>query len=139
MKYKSLNLASRFPVFSGLVLGILLAGCSAGDAVLPDADPDPEPGEPVTLTFDMYSASVTRADAASTSEDMAIGKIFRIYAFPAGSTNLGTPLDSKNYTVNLMKRLLQNPASYRQSDPVSWNVRPLSGILQFFYRSAGVG
>ena len=86
MKYKSLNLASRFPVFSGLVLGILLAGCSAGDAVLPDADPDPEPG-------------VTRADAASTSEDMAIGKIFRIYAFPAGSTNLGTPLDSKNYTV----------------------------------------
>ena len=99
MKYKSLNLASRFPVFSGLVLGILLAGCSAGDAVLPDADPDPEPGEPVTLTFDMYSASVTRADAASTSEDMAIGKIFRIYAFPAGSTNLGTPLDSKNYTV----------------------------------------
>ena len=57
MKYKSLNLASRFPVFSGLVLGILLA------------------------------------------EDMAIGKIFRIYAFPAGSTNLGTPLDSKNYTV----------------------------------------
>ena len=90
MKYKSLNLASRFPVFSGLVLGILLAGCSAGD---------PEPGEPVTLTFDMYSASVTRADAASTSEDMAIGKIFRIYAFPAGSTNLGTPLDSKNYTV----------------------------------------
>jgi hypothetical protein len=30
---------------------------------------------------------------------MAIGKIFRIYAFPAGSTNLGTPLDSKNYTV----------------------------------------
>lgn len=99
MKYKSLNLASRFPVFSGLVLGILLAGCSAGDAVLPDTDPDPEPGEPVTLTFDMYSASVTRADAASTSEDMAIGKIFRIYAFPAGSTNLGTPLDSKNYTV----------------------------------------
>lgn len=99
MKYKSLNLASRFPVFSGLVLGILLAGCSAGDAVLPDADPNPEPGEPVTLTFDMYSASVTRADAASTSEDMAIGKIFRIYAFPAGSTSLGTPLDSKNYTV----------------------------------------
>ena len=80
-------------------MGILLAGCNAGDAVLPDTAPDPEPGEPVTLTFDMYSASVTRADAASTSEDMAIGKIFRIYAFPAGSTNLGTPLDSKNYTV----------------------------------------
>ncbi|RHL07687.1 hypothetical protein DW036_15670 [Bacteroides sp. AF39-11AC] len=78
---------------------MLLAGCNAGDAVLPDTAPDPEPGEPVTLTFDMYSASVTRADAASTSEDMAIGKIFRIYAFPAGSTNLGTPLDSKNYTV----------------------------------------
>ncbi|WP_187374621.1 MULTISPECIES: hypothetical protein [Bacteroides] len=99
MRYKFLNLASHFPVFSGFVLGILLAGCNAGDAVLPDTAPDPEPGEPVTLTFDMYSASVTRADAASTSEDMAIGKIFRIYAFPAGSTNLGTPLDSKNYTV----------------------------------------
>ena len=63
MKYKSLNLASRFPVFSGLVLGILLAGCSAGDAVLPDADPDPEPGEPVILTFDMYSAAVTHLHA----------------------------------------------------------------------------
>lgn len=99
MRYKFLNLASHFPVFSGFVLGILLAGCNAGDAVLPDTAPDPEPGEPVTLTFDMYSASVTRADAASTSEDMAIGKIFRIYAFPAGSTNLGAPLDSKNYTV----------------------------------------
>ena len=137
MKYKSLNLASRFPVFSGLVLGILLAGCSAGDAVLPDADPDPEPGEPVTLTFDMYSASVTRADAASTSEDMAIGKIFRIYAFPARIWELRWIV--KTTLFNLMKRLLQNPASYRQSDPVSWNVRPLSGILQFFYRSAGVG
>jgi hypothetical protein len=131
MKYKSLNLASRFPVFSGLVLGILLAGCSAGDAVLPDADPDPEPGEPVTLTFDMYSASVTRADAASTSEDMAPSRQeARIWELR---------WIVKTTLFNLMKRLLQNPASYRQSDPVSWNVRPLSGILQFFYRSAGVG
>lgn len=99
MRYRFINLASHFPVFSGLVLGILLAGCSAGDAVLPDTAPDPESGEPVTLTFDMYSASVTRADAASTSEDMAIGKMFRIYAFTAGNANLGAPLDSKNYTV----------------------------------------
>lgn len=110
MRYKFLNLASHFPVFSGFVLGILLAGCNAGDAVLPDTAPDPEPGEPVTLTFDMYSASVTRADAASTSEDMAIGKIFRIYAFPAGSTNLGTPLDSKTTLSNPVKQMLQNPA-----------------------------
>lgn len=99
MRYRFLNLASHLPVFSGLVLGILLAGCSAGDAMLPDTDPDPEAGEPVTLTFDMYSATVTRADASSASEAMAIGKIFRIYAFPAGSTDWGSPLDNKNYTV----------------------------------------
>ena len=94
MKYKSLNLASRFPVFSGLVLGILLAGCSAGDAVLPDADPDPEPGEPVTLTFDMYSASVTRADAASRQE----ARVWELRWIV--KTTLSNPV----------KQMLQNPA-----------------------------
>ena len=123
MKYKSLNLASRFPVFSGLVLGILLAGCSAGDAVLPDADPDPEPGEPVTLTFDMYSASVTRADAASTSEDMAIGKIFRIYAFPAGSTNpflLYIRKNSSPPAVRNRRRCVTGASASRE--PILWKI-----------------
>lgn len=76
-----------------------LAGCGSGDVVLPDAEPDR--GEGVTLTFDMYGASVTRADVAGTSdtEDMKIGKRFRIYAFKAGSTNLASPLDSRIYEV----------------------------------------
>lgn len=103
MKYKVLRFNSRLLALSGLLLGILLAGCSSGNSILPDDNPDisPDKGEPVTLTFDMYSATVTRAgDAdASGAEDMAIGKMFRIYAFTAGSANLGSPLDSRNYTV----------------------------------------
>lgn len=93
---------SRFPAFCGMLWGLLLAGCTSGSVELPDTVPDvgPDKGEPVTLTFDMYSATVTRADAEDTSpKDMEIGKQFRIYAFTAGSTSLSAPLDSRIYTV----------------------------------------
>ena len=104
MKYGALRCCSRLLALSGLLWGVLLAGCSSGNSMLPDDDPGvgPDKGEPVQLTFDMYGATVvTRAGDtdASGAEDMAIGKMFRIYAFTAGSTNLGSPLDSRNYTV----------------------------------------
>ena len=99
MEYGLLTLRLRFRlIIALLVCG--LAGCGSGESVLPDAVPDA--GDPVTLTFDMYSAALTRADGAgttSTTEDMAVGKTFRIYAFTAGAVKLGTPLDSRVYTV----------------------------------------
>lgn len=99
MEYGLLTLRLRFRlIIALLVCG--LAGCGSGESVLPDAVPDA--GDPVTLTFDMYSAVLTRADGAgttSTTEDMAVGKTFRIYAFTAGAVKLGTPLDSRVYTV----------------------------------------
>lgn len=93
MKYRFLILNFQFLI-------LLLAGCTSGGAVLPDSPPDevPDTGEGVTLTFDMYSATVTRGETTS-AEDMTIGKLFRIYAYSAGETSLGTPLDSRNYTV----------------------------------------
>ncbi|WP_244436551.1 hypothetical protein [Bacteroides timonensis] len=97
MKYKLSTLN-----FQLSALLVLLAACSSGEPGLPDAGPDADRGEPVTLAFDIYTASVTRADAAetvSTAEDMAVGKRFRVYAFEAGATNLGAPLDGRVYTV----------------------------------------
>lgn len=102
MKNKLSVFNSRFPAFCGILCGILLAGCASGGVELPDTDPDvgPDKGEPVTLTFDMYSATVTRADAEDTSpKDMEIGKQFRIYAFTAGSSDWSAQLGSSIYTV----------------------------------------
>ena len=97
MEYGLLTLRLRFRlIIALLVCG--LAGCGSGESVLPDAVPDA--GDPVTLTFDMYSAALTRADGAgttSTTEDMAVGKTFRIYAFTAGEGKLEAHLDSRVY------------------------------------------
>lgn len=95
MEYGLLTLRLRFRLIAALLV-CALVGCDSGESVLPDE------GDPVTLTFDMYSAALTRADGAgttSTTEDMAVGKTFRIYAFAAGAVNLGTPLDNRVYTV----------------------------------------
>lgn len=64
-----------------------------------------EKGEPVSISFDMYTAEVTKATAAAAPEPMAEGKTFRIYAYnsKAGSTpNFTTepPVASAVYTVN---------------------------------------
>lgn len=63
-----------------------------------------EKGEPVSISFDMYTAEVTKATAAAAPEPMAEGKTFRIYAYnsKAGSTpNFAaeTPVASAVYTV----------------------------------------
>lgn len=103
MEYGLLTLRLRFRLIVALLV-CSLAGCGSGESVLPDAVPGTEPdlGEPVTLAFNLYSAALTRADGAgttSTTEDMAVGKTFRIYAFTAGAVNFGAPLDSRVYTV----------------------------------------
>lgn len=77
---------------------ILLTACSG--KLTDDVDPE-DKGEPVNISFDMYSASLTKADEAST-EDMAPGKTFRIYAYNSVSDGLpdfSKPLASSVYTV----------------------------------------
>lgn len=64
-----------------------------------------EKGEPVSISFDMYTAEVTKATAAAAPEPMKEGRTFRIYAYnsKAGSTpNFTTepPVASAVYTVN---------------------------------------
>lgn len=106
MKNKFLVLNAQLSV----LLCMMLLGCSSADPLLPDAEPQPDRGEPVTLTFDMYSATVTRAEgASSTAEDMAIGKMFRIYAFEAGSTDYAKPLDNSIYTVQADEKETSKP------------------------------
>lgn len=81
-----------------LLIGIWLSACDSGSAELPD--PSPERGEPVTLSFDLFRDAATRADGSTTTtEQMGAGKMFRIYAYPAGSTDFGNPTGSENYTV----------------------------------------
>lgn len=81
-----------------LLIGIWLSACDSGSAELPD--PSPERGEPVTLSFDLFRDAATRADGSTTTtEKMGAGKMFRIYAYPAGSTDFGNPTGSENYTV----------------------------------------
>ena len=109
MEYGLLTLRLRFRLIAALLV-CTLAGCGSGESVLPDAEPGTEPdlGEPVTLAFNLYSAALTRADGAgttSTTEDMAVGKTFRIYAFTAGAVNFGAPLDSRVYTCLLYTSL----------------------------------
>lgn len=106
MKNKFLVLNAQLSV----LLCMMLLGCSSADPLLPDAEPQPDRGEPVTLAFDMYSATVTRAEgASSTAEDMAIGKMFRIYAFEAGSTDYAKPLDNSIYTVQADEKETSKP------------------------------
>lgn len=81
-----------------LLIGIWLSACDSGSAGLPD--PSPERGEPVNLSFDLFRDAATRADgSATTTEQMGAGKMFRIFAYPAGSTDFGNPTGCENYTV----------------------------------------
>lgn len=96
MKYRT-SFPSPRPLLL-LLIGIWLSACDSGSAGLPD--PSPERGEPVNLSFDLFRDAATRADgSATTTEQMGAGKMFRIYAYPAGSTDFGHPTGSENYTV----------------------------------------
>lgn len=93
MKYRP---SSRLALF--LLLSLCLSACDSGSTGLPD--PSPERGEPVNLSFDLFRDATTRADGSSTTtEQMSPDKMFRIYAYPAGSTDFGNPTGSENYTV----------------------------------------
>ncbi|WP_293669029.1 fimbrillin family protein [uncultured Parabacteroides sp.] len=84
---------------------LVLTACTGN---LPDDDnrtPE-ETGEPVSITFDMYTAQLTKAPAgiSSAPEAMKEGKTFKIYAYNSkvGTTpNFATeaPVDSAIYTV----------------------------------------
>ncbi|MEL5893637.1 hypothetical protein AAE250_09045 [Bacteroides sp. GD17] len=79
----------------------LIAGCDPGNTELPPSLE--ESGEPVSLTFDLFREAMTRADdpgaSVSTDETMGADKMFRIYAYPAGTTDFSKPTGSENYTV----------------------------------------
>lgn len=108
MKYKFSIVSLGLPA----LLLWLLAGCSSGDGVLPGTEP--ENGEAVSLSFslcryttDVEGGGTTRAEggAAATraestvAQDMAVGKTFRVYAYPAGATDLTSPKATAVYTV----------------------------------------
>lgn len=95
MKYRTSLSPSRLMVL--LLIGLLLSACDSGSTGLPD--PSPDEGEPVNLSFDLFRDAATRADGSTTTEQMGAGKMFRIYAYPAGSTDFGTPTGKENYTV----------------------------------------
>lgn len=94
MKHNFYIVSTRFFV----LFSLFLWGCTSSEPVLPDEEQDR--GEAVTLVFDMYGATLTRADAegtTSTTDKMAIGTKFRIYAFKAG--DLAAPLDNRIYEI----------------------------------------
>lgn len=85
-----------------LIGGVLPAGCSSSGIISPE--PEPDAGEPVAVSFSLYryTAEVeekvsTRAE--DTPQDMALGKTFRVYAYPKGATDLASPKATAVYTV----------------------------------------
>lgn len=90
---------------------ILLAGCSNP---LPDSGGEEQidEGEPIDLSFDLYSAVVTKADN-KTTVTMASGCVFRIYAYKAGETDLSKPVASAEYTVGDAGKATGNLSLYR--------------------------
>lgn len=77
---------------------VVLASCAANAPE--DIGPE-DRGEPVSISFDMYTASVTKAET-ETTEDMVAGKTFRIYVYNSvenGMPDFSKPLASAVYTV----------------------------------------
>ncbi|WP_288735703.1 hypothetical protein [uncultured Parabacteroides sp.] len=83
----------------------IAAGCLVGLAscagnVAEDISPE-DKGEPISISFDMYTAHVTKAETATT-EDMVEGKTFRIYAYnsvKSGNPDFSKPVASAVYRV----------------------------------------
>lgn len=99
LKQETMN--KRLKLWIGCCLCLLGAPGLTGCSEQAPGEPGTEEGDPVSLRFSLYRAEAdeasTRADAAT---DMADGKTFCIYAFPAGaSTTTTEPLDHKVYTV----------------------------------------
>lgn len=79
-----------------LHLGFLLLLAACQQEVVPE-----EKGEKVALSFDLYKASLTKAEDTSNDDVsfMPTGKKFRAYAFPKGSETTDTPSGEGLYTV----------------------------------------
>lgn len=102
MKYRDSHLNLRLSVL--LLISVLLPGCSSDNAALPGTEPGA--GDAVALSFDLFRSSMTRADAnaapevnTGADEQMTAGKMFRIYAYAAGTTDDAHLAGAENYTV----------------------------------------
>lgn len=85
-----------------LVGGTIPTGCGSADALLPE--PAPDSGEAVAVSFSLYRYTAEVEEKAgtrvgSTPQDMALGKTFRVYAYPKDATNLASPKATAVYTV----------------------------------------
>lgn len=80
-----------------LLSAVCVAGCSADENPVPGISDE----EPVTLSFALYKAPLTRVDW-STRADTLInnGATIRVYVYKSGETNLSTPLATGLYTVD---------------------------------------
>lgn len=95
-----------------IVPGCLIGMASCAGNVAEEIGQE-DKGEPISISFDMYTAGVTKAETATT-EDMAVGKKFRIYAYnsaESGNPDFSTPLASAVYeverkTINGVERLV---------------------------------
>lgn len=79
-----------------LHIGFLLLLAACQQEVVPE-----EKGEKVALSFDLYKASLTKAEDTSNDDVslMPTGKKFRAYAFPKGGETTGIPSGEGLYTV----------------------------------------
>lgn len=102
-----------------LLAGILLGACTEAGDVPPPA----EPGEPVTVSFVMYKSSAeedlqsgtdTQTRAITTrTVGMEAEKLFRVYAYKDGNTELAKPDASAEYTVQADGTATGNMPLYR--------------------------
>lgn len=85
-----------------IAAGSLLVLASCAGNMTDEIDPE-EKGEPVSISFDMYTANITKAETATTTtEDMAPGTTFRIYAYNSvanGKPDFSNPIATDVYTV----------------------------------------
>lgn len=99
MKYRFWGSVYQLAVL--IAVGGLMAGCDPGNTELPPSLE--ESGEAISLSFDLFRETTTRADdpgvSTGTDETMGADKMFRIYAYPAGTTDFSKPTGSENYTV----------------------------------------
>lgn len=96
MKRKLLIIGTWILLSAGVVVP---AGCGSADIV-----PEPDAGEPVAVSFSLYRYTAEVEEKANTRaeevrQDMAMGKTFRVYAYPKGATDLTSPKATAIYTV----------------------------------------
>lgn len=86
-----------------LLVGVTVpSGCSSSDTL--PSEPELDAGEPVAVSFSLYRYTAEVEEKANTRvegipQDMALGKTFRVYAYPKDATDLASPKATAVYTV----------------------------------------